>query len=154
MWRSFCQTILERGLAAKFAGVSLIGFAVDVAILRLGVGAGLEPAWARVISLVSAMQTTFLINGLLVFGRLTPSRLPRQWIAYMASNGVGNFCNYWIFVTLVSLHWRIVSDHLVALSAGSFAAWMINFAGARFLVFGAPRRRRPTRAPSNGPSPA
>ena len=126
----------EGGLAAKFAAVSLVGFCVDALVLHLGVGAGLQPAWARLISLFCAMQATFTLNRLLVFRGHDGSSLARQWATYMIAGGFGNFCNYWIFVTLVSTHWPLISNHLLALAAGSFAAWLINYVGCRFFVFG------------------
>jgi putative flippase GtrA len=125
----------EAGLAMKFAGVSLIGLATDVGLLHVIVAAGVAPVWARVISLFCAMQVTFVINGVHVFRCLDRKRLPHQWACYMASGGFGNICNYWIFVTLVSLHRPLVSDPLLDVAIGSFCAWMINFIGARFLVF-------------------
>ena len=125
----------ERSLAVKFASVSLVGFATDATLLHLGIAAGVSPAWARVFSLFSAMQVTFLINGLFVFKCLDLSRPWRQWATYMASNGFGNFCNYWIFVTLVSTHWPIASVPMFALAVGAFTAWMINYSCARLLVF-------------------
>jgi len=125
----------EIGLAAKFAAVGLVGYSVDATLLNLGLRAGLQPDWARVVSLVCAMQATFAINGLVVFRCLEWSRLPRQWAGYMAANGFGNFCNYWIFLTLVSTHWRIIGAPMFALTAGSACAWMINYVGTRFLVF-------------------
>ncbi len=126
----------EGGLAIRFAAVSLVGFGVDALVLHLGVGAGLQAAWARLISLICAMQMTFVLNRLLVFHGLQRGKLWRQWVAYMAAGGFGNFCNYWIFVTLVSTHWPVISNHLFALASGSFTAWMINYMGCRFLVFG------------------
>jgi putative flippase GtrA len=145
----------EARLALTFGGVGMIGFCVDAAALHVGLGAGL-PAWgARLISLFLAMQATFLINGLHVFRSLDRARLPRQWAGYMLANGFGNFCNYWIFITLVSLHWAIVSNHYAALAIGSLSAWAINFAGTRLFVF----RRAKTpleavRTPDpDGPSP-
>jgi len=125
----------ERKTALRYCAVSLLGFVVDAAILRAGLAFG-APAWVRIISLVCAMQVTFTINGLMVFRTLTWRTLPRQWSSYMLTNGFGNFCNYWIFVTLVSLHWRVISDPMIALGFGAFAAWTINFLCARFLVFG------------------
>ncbi len=123
----------------KHACVSGLGFALDAGILHLGVANGLSPAWARVVSLGVAMQATFVINGLLVFRCLERHRLARQWAGYMAATGFGNLCNYWIFVTLVSLHERIVSAPMVALVVGSASAWSINYCAARLVVF----RRRP-----------
>jgi putative flippase GtrA len=125
----------EGGLAIKFAGVSLIGFVTDALLLHAGVGLGVAPALARIFSLFCAMQVTFIINGLHVFSCLNRASFLRQWSGYMTSNGFGNFCNYWIFVTLVSTHWPVVSVHLVALAVGSAAAWMINFTAARLFVF-------------------
>lgn len=119
----------------KFAGASLLGFGVDALLLHIGMGAGLTPALARALSLLCAMQVTFLINSLLVFRCLDLSRPWRQWATYMASHGFGNFCSYWIFVTLVSTHWLIVSAPLVALTLGAALAWLINYCGARLLVF-------------------
>lgn len=127
----------EGGLALKYTAVSLVGFAVDAVSLKLGLAAGLEPAWARVISLTLAMHTTFLLNGLHVFGALKPGRTAvRQWATYMATNGFGNLVNYWVFVTLVSTHWRVVASPAFAMCAGSAAAWTINYACTRHLVFG------------------
>ena len=145
----------EVRLALTFGAVGMIGFCVDAAVLHVGLGAGL-PAWgARLISLFLAMQATFLINGLHVFRSLDRARLHRQWAGYMLANGFGNFCNYWIFVTLVSLHWAVVSNHYAALAIGSLSAWAINFAGTRLFVFRrvkAPPEMARTPGP-DGPSP-
>ena len=148
----------EAGLAAKFAGVAFIGFAIDAGVLHAGIAFGLEPAIARVVSLFCAMQATFAINGSLVFRCLTRANLARHWAGYMTTSGVGNFCNYWIFVTLVSLHWRFVSNNFVALSAGSIFAWLVNYAGARLIVFrrggGANADHLPPEEPTEAPSAA
>jgi putative flippase GtrA len=95
----------------------------------------MEAAWARLISLACAMNVTFVLNGIHVFRQLDGRHLPRQWASYMATNAFGNFCNYWIFLTLVSTHWPVVSNHLVALCVGAFTAWVTNFLCTRFLVF-------------------
>ncbi|HEY5107865.1 MAG TPA: GtrA family protein [Caulobacteraceae bacterium] len=126
----------EARTALKFAAVGLLGLATDAALLRLGVGLGLSPAVARLISLFFAMQVTFVVNGVQVFRCLDRAHWPRQWAGYMLANGAGNFCNYWLFVTLISLHEPVVSNRYVALVAGSFAAYLINYCGTRLLVFG------------------
>ncbi|HEY3950093.1 GtrA family protein [Phenylobacterium sp.] len=126
----------EGTLGLKYVGASLVGFATDATLLHLLVALGMEAAWARVISLLAAMQVTFLINGLHVFRTLERALLPRQWASYMFTNGFGNFWNYWIFVTLVSTHWPGLSNHMVALSIAAFTTWLMNYASTRFLVFG------------------
>ena len=150
----------EAGLALKFAAVGMIGFLVDAALLRTGIALGLSAAAARAVSLFFAMQATFAINGVHVFRCLTRRLFVRQWAGYMAANGFGNFCNYLIFVSLVSLHQAVASNYYVALCASSLTAWAINYAGTRLLVFGrgpmmaALRRRRmkQTRAPTIRPT--
>ena len=73
------QTARREGVVGmKYACVSLTGFAVDAVLLHILIAEGLEPAWSRVVSLIVAMQVTFLINGLFVFKTLTRRRLPRQ----------------------------------------------------------------------------
>jgi putative flippase GtrA len=127
----------RRRLLAKFSGVALIGFAVSAAVLHLGLEAGLRPWAARLVALVCAMNVTFLINGRFVFHALTRERFFKQWAAYVANSAFGNFCNYWVFVTLESTHRPVIGNPYLALLAGSVVAWAINFTGARFLVFGA-----------------
>jgi putative flippase GtrA len=125
----------ELRLALCFGGVGLVGLCIDAGLLRLGLGLGLAAWVARIISLSVAMQATFAINGLGVFRSLERARLLRQWSGYMMTNGFGNFCNYWIFLTLVSTHWPVMSNHYVALTFGSACAWLINFTGTRLMVF-------------------
>jgi len=131
----------RRRLLTKFTGVALIGFAISAVILHLGLEAGLRPWSARLVALVCAMNTTFVINGRFVFHALSRQRFIAQWAAYVTNSAFGNLCNYWIFVTLESSHRPVVGNPYVALLAGSTAAWAINFAGARFLVFGGAARR-------------
>jgi putative flippase GtrA len=143
------DTAEEAGLAAKFACVGLVGFAIDAALLRGGLALHLTPAFARLVSLALAMQVTFTINRVHVFRCGVREGLVRQWCAYMATNGLGNLCNYWIFVTLSSLHGAVVSRWFVALPASAFCAYLINYAGVRLVVFGKGRlaRRRVAPAP-------
>ena len=147
----------RRRLLAKFTAVALIGFVVSAVILHLGLEAGLRPWAARLIALLFARHVTFLINGRFVFRVLTRERFLAQWAAYVANSAVGNFCNYWVFVTLESTHRPILGNPYVALFAGSITAWAINFTGARFVVFGGAARRMVSRVlsrPSRPPAPA
>ena len=122
-------------LPVKFTLVSCLGFATDAALLHILMEAGLGAAPARVISLLCAMQVTFVANGLLVFRSLDRAHPWRQWTTYMLAHGLGNFCNYWIFLTLVSLHRPVASKPLVALAVASVTAWALNYLAARYLVF-------------------
>jgi putative flippase GtrA len=139
VWRASSEFIL----AAKHMAASTVGFAVDFVVLHLAMRAGLEPAWARVASLGTAVNVTFVLNAVFVFRCLGSGRsLVRQWLWYLASNAFGNLCNYWIFVTLVSLHHPVASLPTVALCAAAFSAWIINYSAVRLLVFGVEMRIR------------
>lgn len=135
----------ESGFAVKFAIAGLVGFAIDAAVLHLGLISGLSPAAARAISILSAMQVTFLINGLGIFKCVTRGNCVKHWAAYMLTSGFGNLCSYLIFISLTSLHGSPLAMAWIAFPASSFAAYLINFVGARFVVFGKAVRARMTR---------
>lgn len=126
--------------ALKFAAVGGLGFLTDITILRLTLICGLSPYVGRAISLTCAMQVTFLVNGFFVWRCLDARRWPRQWAAYMGTNGFGNLCNYLIFAGLVASRWPQVSRHGWALLIGSVIAYTINYACVRLWVFGKPQR--------------
>jgi putative flippase GtrA len=128
----------EAPLVRGHVSVSLLGFCLDAALLHLCLAAGLTAAAARLISLLSAMQATFALNGAYVFRRLSAAELPRQWLGYMGCNGLGNLANYALFVGLVASRAPLVSRHLAALAISSLLAWTINYCGARLVAFGAP----------------
>jgi putative flippase GtrA len=127
---------LEGGLALGYSLAACLGLAVDAVVLNLAMGLGLEAAWARVISLAVAMQVTFLVNGAAVFRCLDRRNWRGAWLGYMVTNGVGNFCNYWTFVTLISLHHPLWSNRWLDLAIGGAVAWLINYGCIRFLIFG------------------
>ena len=129
------ETKSEHGLMGKYSLVAGVGFLTDASVLHLGLALHIEPAFARAISLITAMQVTFLINGIVVFKCLERDRWPMQWLAYMLTNGFGNLCNYFVFVTLASLHDRFWSNHWLGLVLGGLTAWAINYTSARLIVF-------------------
>ena len=135
----------HEGLTAlKFAAVGGLGFLTDISVLHLCLHVlGLSPLVGRAISLTCAMQVTFLVNGLVVFCCLDWKRWPRQWLGYMATNGVGNLINYLLFVGLIGSHLPQVSRTGWALVIGSVLAYAFNFLCVRLLVFGRPKSRIP-----------
>jgi putative flippase GtrA len=127
-------------VALKFGAVGCLGFLTDISVLHLCLHQlRLSPGEGRAVSLICAMQITFLVNGLLVFRCLTWRQGVRQWLAYMATNGVGNLINYLVFVGLVGSRLPEVSRTGWALVIGSVIAYAFNFACVRLMVFGAPR---------------
>lgn len=133
----------SEGLTAlKFAAVGGLGFLTDISVLHVGLRAlHLSPFQARAISLTCAMQVTFLVNGLLVFRCLSVERCGRQWLAYMAANGLGNLINYAVFAALVASRLPQVSRNGWALVISSVIAYGFNFTCTRLMVFGRPQAR-------------
>jgi putative flippase GtrA len=134
--------------ALKFAAVGGLGFLTDISVLRLCLRfLQLSPFEGRAISLACAMQVTFLVNGLIVFRCLALRSCGRQWLAYMATNGLGNLINYLVFAGLVASRWPEVSRNGWALVIGSVIAYVFNFACVRLMVFGHPKRPGPAVQP-------
>jgi putative flippase GtrA len=135
----------HEGLTAlKFAAVGGLGFLTDISVLHLCLHVlRLTPFVGRAISLTCAMQVTFLVNGLVVFCCLDWKRWPRQWLGYMATNGLGNLMNYLVFVGLIGSRLPQVSRTGWALVIGSVLAYAFNFLCVRLLVFGRPKIRTP-----------
>jgi len=138
----------EGHLALRYSLVAGVGLLTDGCVLSALEHFGVEPAWARVFSLASAMQVTFWINGLWVFRCLTRKSWAPAWLGYMATSGFGNLCNYLAFVGLVSLHSPLWSNRWLDLMIGGIIAWTINYSCARLLVFG---RRDAGRREAGGP---
>src|SRR5665213_1821390 len=129
-------------IALKFAAVGALGFLTDISVLRLALRLlRLTPFEGRAISLTCAMQVTFLVNGLFVFRCLSLKACPRQWAAYMATNGLGNLINYGVFVALIASRLPEVSRTGWALVIGSVIAYVFNFGCTRLMVFGRPQER-------------
>jgi putative flippase GtrA len=137
----------EGRLAALYTLTAGAGFLTDAAILKGLMALGAPAAVARAASLFCAMQVTFWINGALVFKRLEKGRVLGQWARYMGTNGFGNLCNYFAFVTLISLHWPFWSNRWTALIVGSFTAWVINYSCTRLFVFNKASSARSPAAP-------
>ena len=132
----------EGAVALKFAAVGGLGFLTDISVLRLCLwGLHLSAFQGRAISLACAMQVTFLVNGLVVFRCLSWRGCGRQWLAYMAANGLGNLINYLVFAGLVASRLPAVSRNGWALVIGSVIAYAFNFLCTRLMVFGAPKVR-------------
>jgi putative flippase GtrA len=125
----------ERRLAFHYTLAAMSGFATDALVLKVLMSLGAEAAEARAVSLVAAMQVTFLINGFFVFRRLNRRSWPRQWVRYMLTGGIANTGNYFAFVTLISLHAGVLSNRWTALGISSILAWAVNYVCTRFLVF-------------------
>jgi len=145
----------REGLTAlKFGAVGCLGFLTDISVLHLGLhDLRLTPFEGRALSLACAMQVTFLVNGLIVFRCLSWRQCGRQWLAYMATNGLGNLINYLVFAALIASRLPQVSRTGWALVIGSVLAYGFNYVCVRLMVFGAPKGRSALQAAAAAADP-
>lgn len=125
----------ELSLFLKFGMVGAVGFLVDAAVLQAGLALGQPAQLARVLSILAAMQATFLLNDSFVFRRHRRRSAPKRWLGFMAANAFGALCSYAVFVLLVGTGLPVISEPLPALAAASGLSWAVNYAGSRVLAF-------------------
>jgi putative flippase GtrA len=125
----------EAHLFLRFGVVGTVGFLVDLSILETGLALGLDHFVARFISIMVALQVTFLANGLLVFKHGTPDQLLTRWPHYMLSSGFSVACNYTIYLALIHSGLRYLSLSVVAVVIATGITMFISFTGARRFAF-------------------
>lgn len=123
----------------RFAAVGCIGFVVDVATLQLLRTAGAGLLWGRAGSFLVAATSTWALNRRYTFNDRAPTTgsaaTGRQWLRFIAANGVGGGINFGVYTALV-LGSRLCRDHpALAVAAGSLAGLACNFAASRHWVF-------------------
>jgi putative flippase GtrA len=119
---------------ARFLVVGTIGFGIDGGLLYLLVRSGVDPYLARALSFPPAVTATWYLNRVWTFAA-RQGAVRRQYARYLAVQLVGALSNYAVYAAILSLGHRTPEGALVALAAGSIAGLVINFAGARALVF-------------------
>lgn len=126
------RTLVDQ--VARFVVVGTVGFVIDGGLLYLLVRSGVDPYLARAFSFPPAVTVTWYLNRVWTFAaRQGAAR--RQYARYLAVQLVGALSNYGVYAAILSLGHRSAEGALAALAAGSIAGLVINFAGARALVF-------------------
>ena len=116
-----------------------VGFCVDAAGLLLLVGAaGMNPVAARFASFACAVLATFELNRRWAFAGATPQPYLRRLAAYLGVQGVGFVVNFGVYAAAYLLLPAPLNAPVLSLAYASILALLVNFAGARFVVF---RRR-------------
>jgi putative flippase GtrA len=119
---------------ARFIVVGTVGFAIDGGLLYLLVRSGVDPYLARAFSFPPAVTATWYLNRVWTFAA-REGAARRQYARYLAVQLVGALSNYGVYAAILSLGHRSAEGALAALAAGSIAGLVINFVGARALVF-------------------
>lgn len=119
----------------RFAGVGGIGFAVDGGILLTLVDGGVNPFAARLMSLPFAALATWWFNRTWTFRDRGSYRARRELTNYMAVQLTGALVNYGVYFLALSILGTSLFVTLMAFCLGSTCGLLVNFIGARQLVF-------------------
>jgi putative flippase GtrA len=137
----------------RFCCAGGLGFVVDFSVLKTIVHFGLNPIGARLISFSVAVVVTWLVNRAWTFKAHTASGLRaliREFAGYVAVQSVGFAANFSVYTLMVigipALNGRLLPPSIV----GTLAGLLVNYLGAKHLVF---RRRTPASENSIPPSP-
>lgn len=126
------QTLVRHIL--RFALVGAIGFAIDAGLLYLLVRAGVSPYLARGISFPPAVTATWYLNRVWTFS-VPDARAGQQYARYVAVQIGGALSNYAVYALILSVIPVTPERAVGALAVASSIALILNFSGAKMLVF-------------------
>ena len=122
----------------RFGVVGFAGFLVDTAaVYALKDRLGLIPA--GLLAYVAAATTTWAGNRVWTFAGPQPGSAVRQWLLFLAANGLGFVLNRGTFILLVLLVPLCADYPVLAVLAGVAAGLGANFHLSRKVVFGTAR---------------
>ena len=124
------------GQIVRFGVVGAIGFCVDETILQVLIRiGGLDPVAARFGSFGCAVVVTFELNRRWAFATAAPEPRLRRFVRYIGVQGIGFACNLAIYTGCYLLLPVPFNDPSLALVIASAVALVVNFFGARLVVF-------------------
>jgi len=130
---------LARSQFLRFCVVGTMGFIVDSAMLFfLHRWIGLDPYSARAISILTAMNCTWLGNRLITFrshAATTRHEILFEWSRFVAANSFGAAVNYGTYALIVRFAPEPADSPYVALVCGVAVGLFVNFALSKRLVF-------------------
>jgi putative flippase GtrA len=124
------------GQFLRFGVVGTIGFIVDSAALtQFAIPIlGLDRYSGRVVSFLIAATCTWALNRRFTF-KPTVEHPFKQWLRFLAANGVGFVANYSTYAACVTFV-PVAKDNLViGVAAGAIAGLVFNFTINKFWVF-------------------
>lgn len=127
------------GHFVRFCLVGSVGFIVDFTVLKAVVSVGMTPITGRLVSVVFATTTTFLVNRAWTFRSVEGHRsLVRELATYFLVQSAGFAANFAVYTSMIAgipaLHGRL----LPPMVAGTAAGLVVNYLGSKHIVF---RRR-------------
>lgn len=138
---------------SRFAFVGVIGFVVDAAMLYACLKVlGFGMYTGRLVSYLCAATTTWYLNRRMTFAHCDRAAPGRQWLRFLASNGVGGLINYGSYSVIVATLPAGMLIPLLGVAAGSIAGLLFNFTASRFFVFQVRQAGASTTASARHPS--
>jgi putative flippase GtrA len=146
----------------RFSVIGALGFVVDAGALALLIAGGVDLYLARLISFPLAVTVTWYLNRVWSFRGSATARPAREYAGYVAVQTVGAAVNFAVYVLSLRLLFAEQPDRAVpALALGSAVGLILNYLGARWLVFvgralpgPAGESPDPQRGPQAGPQSA
>lgn len=133
------MTIANRpGLAEflRFCIVGAVGFMVDAGVLMLCIHVfGVDAVSGRLVSFAIAVMATFELNRRWAFQRGGHSTYFALLATYLGVQGLGFLCNLGIYTLLYVALPQPFNAPLFCLVVASAFALLVNYAGARLVVF-------------------
>jgi putative flippase GtrA len=127
------------GHFARFCVVGGLGFAVDFTVLKVVVHLGMSPIGGRVVSFCVAVMATWLVNRAWTFRHHAGEQsLLKELASYLAVQSVGFAANFAVYTGMVVGVAALQGRLLPPMVAGTAAGLVINYLGAKHIVF---RRR-------------
>ena len=120
----------------RFIAIGALGFCVDAGLLALLIASGSGLYTARLVSFPAAVTVTWYLNRIWTFRGNATDRPAREYFTYLAVQGVAALANFLVYAAL--LRWLLgerAEMAVPALAIGSAAGLVINYLGARTIVF-------------------
>ena len=127
-----------RQLAAQFlcfGVVGIVGFAIDVAVLSLGLAFGLDLYSGRAVSYVFAATGTWYGNRLFTFRNRRSPRPLGEWLRFLTVNLPGGAVNYGVYAVLVTHFPLFAAVPAFAVALGALSGMIANFIGSWRIAF-------------------
>ena len=140
----------------RFGLVGATGFVVDTAVVYAMTGlVGMSPISGRLVSIPTAMATTWLLNRSFTFkNHASPHPPMREAAIYFAVQFCGVGLNFAVYSLALKLYPPFNQLLWMPLGFGAVAGMGLNFLGSKHLVFKASRAVEPRRAEPVSHEPA
>lgn len=120
----------------RFFVVGALGFCVDAGLLVLLISAGSGPYWGRLISFPAAVTVTWYLNRIWTFRGSATANPAKEYTSYLGVQIVATLANFAIYSALLRWVFGESAEMAVpALGVGAIAGLVINYFGARVIVF-------------------